>query len=155
MCGLTVSLSCTEIPASTVEEDEAYSSEEDEATATPLSSTAALTALSGAISEADFAKAATADPRALQKPGARGDSSLARGDSSVAVDEQAESEAAASSSAVDAAGDAKKKRNRKQRYKDNLVPTPALHLSAFSIVLCLRISAGAHYHISQCCLFRP
>ena len=123
MCGLTVSLSCTELPASTAEEEEAYSSEEEEATATPLSSTAALTALSGAISEADFSRAATADARALQRPGAPGDGSLARGGSSVADDEQAESEAAASSSAVDAAGDAKKKRNRKQRYKDNLVRT--------------------------------
>ena len=109
-----VCLSCTEATiASAAEEEEAYSSE-DEATATPLSSTAALTALSGAISEADFPRASGADARAPQRP-------LARGSSSVADDEQAVSEAGASVSAVDAAGDAKKKRNRKQRYKDNLV----------------------------------
>lgn len=119
-------LSCTEAATtSAAEEEEAYSSE-DEATATPLSSTAALTALSGAISEADFPRAAGADARAPQKP-------LARGSSSVADEEQAVSEAAASSGALDAAGDAKKKRNRKQRYKDNLVrasrpPASCLHL---------------------------
>ena len=120
-----VCLSCTEATiASAAEEEEAYSSE-DEATATPLSSTAALTALSGAISEADFPRVAGADARGPQRP-------LARGSSSVADDEQAVSEAAASVSAVDAAGDAKKKRNRKQRYKDNLVRAsrpPASRLS--------------------------
>ena len=131
-------MECAEATTFTAEEEEAYSSE-DEASATPLSSTAALTALSGAISEADFTKAVGADARALSKVVAQGECLTAPGGGSVADD--AVSEAAASSSVVDwsanAAGDAKKKRNRKQRYKDNLVRTacpPSLGIITCSVL---------------------
>ena len=78
----------------------------------------ALTALSGAISEPEFNRAAYADIKAsLRTAGRTG--------SSIADDEQPPSEAPATTAAADwqanAAADVKKKRNRKQRYKDNLV----------------------------------
>ena len=110
-------LRCAEIITPTAEEEDAYSSEE-ETSVTPASSAVALTALSGAISEPEFNRAAYADIKASL-------CNAGRAGSSIADDEQPPSEAHAPAAAADwqanAAADVKKKRNRKQRYKDNLV----------------------------------
>ena len=112
-----VCLQYAEIITSTAEEEDAYSSEE-ETSVTPASSAVALTALSGAISEPEFNRAAYADIKASPR-------NAGRAGSSIADDEQPSSEAPAPTAAADwqanAAADVKKKRNRKQRYKDNLV----------------------------------
>ena len=106
-----------EIITPTAEEEDAYSSEE-ETSVTPASSAVALTALSGAISEPEFNRAAYADIKASLR-------TAGRAGSSIADDEQPPSEAPAPTAAANwqanAAADVKKKRNRKQRYKDNLV----------------------------------
>ena len=109
-----------------------------------MSSAPALTALSGAISEADFSKVACADIKASLRHIGVG------GGSSIADDEQTASEAAASSSAIE---DVKKKRNRKQRYKDNLVRMPAscphcLVLTSNSIRLRQFMVAWLRYPVS-------
>ncbi|CAK0744637.1 hypothetical protein CVIRNUC_001563 [Coccomyxa viridis] len=113
---LTAQEELPEIITPTAEEEDAYSSEE-ETSVTPASSAVALTALSGAISEPEFNRAAYADIKASLR-------TAGRAGSSIADDEQPPSEAPAPTAAADwqanAAADVKKKRNRKQRYKDNL-----------------------------------
>jgi hypothetical protein len=134
-----VQLHCAEIATAAADED-AFSSD-DEASATPVSSTAALTALSGAISEADLGRVAGADAKVSQRAASVGAGQA--GSVSAAEDEAASaSEAAASRIAADwqegaDGGAAKKKRNRKQRYKDNLV---SLFLG-FCCVSCFSVAA--------------
>ena len=148
-------LCCAEVAITAAEED-AYSSD-DEATATPVSSTAALTALSGAISEADLGRAAGTDARASQRAASAGGG---RAGSVSAVEDEAASasEAAASGTAADweagaGGGAAKKKRNRKQRYKDNLVRVQQA-LAFFLGKFCCMISPPCRSETEICTLSR-
>jgi hypothetical protein len=146
-------LCCAEVATAAAEED-GYSSD-DEATATPVSSTAVLTALSGAISEADLGRAAGADARASQRAASAGGGRA--GSISAVEDEGASaSEAAASGTAADwqagaGGGAAKKKRNRKQRYKDNLVKMQQC-LSFFSWGFCCMICSPCRSETGVCTL---
>ena len=104
-------LQCAEVMTPTAEEEGAHSSE-GETSVTPASSAVALTALSGAISEPESSRAAYADIKASLR-------TAGRAGSSIADDEQPPSEAV--DWQANAAAGVKKKRNRKQRYRDNLV----------------------------------